>query len=171
VFAVDHLLFLLACAMVLALSAQTWRQTVLPILAFVCAAAIAAFGQSFMPPVSGVEWVVGGGLLLAAAALWQQRAATLRVRIGPAALAGLVSSVGLAHGIAYGEAVIGAEATPMLSYLAGLSLVQAATMGATVWLTRRLATMHSRHLSGVVRALASLAAMAGVWVLGAAAVA
>ena len=31
---------------------------------------------------------------------------------------------GVAHGYAYGEAIIGAEATPLLAYLAGFTLIQ-----------------------------------------------
>lgn len=41
----------------------------------------------------------------------------------PAALA-LFAVSGLAHGYAYGEAIVGAEATPLLAYLSGFTLMQ-----------------------------------------------
>ncbi len=44
---------------------------------------------------------------------------------------------GLFHGYAYGEAVIGAEMTPILAYLAGFALVQLGIAIATLTLARR----------------------------------
>ena len=41
-----------------------------------------------------------------------------------AGLSLLLAAAGLFHGYAYGEAIVGAEVTPLLSYLIGLSLVQ-----------------------------------------------
>lgn len=43
---------------------------------------------------------------------------------------------GVLHGYAYGESIIGAEATPLLAYLAGLGLVQYAIVLMVMWFTR-----------------------------------
>ncbi len=42
-----------------------------------------------------------------------------------AALAGFVTLAGLFHGYAYGESIVGAEATPLVSYLVGFTAIQA----------------------------------------------
>jgi urease accessory protein len=43
-------------------------------------------------------------------------------------LGGLFAVVGIYHGYAYGEAIVGAESTPLLAYLAGFALVQYAVI-------------------------------------------
>lgn len=60
--------------------------------------------------------------------------------------AGLAVLAGGAHGYAFGEAVIGAQATPVLGYLAGLALTQTALMIAAyalvaAWRSRSPAAM------------------------------
>ena len=40
------------------------------------------------------------------------------------AAAGFLAIAGIAHGYAYGEAIIGAEATPLVAYLAGFTAIQ-----------------------------------------------
>lgn len=49
----------------------------------------------------------------------------------------LTSLVGMFHGYAYGEAVIGSEPTPLVAYLVGLTLVQGAIAGVTYQLAAR----------------------------------
>jgi urease accessory protein len=64
-------------------------------------------------------WVAGSVLVLGLLMLIQER-------LGLAAIAGLIGFAGLFHGYAYGEAIIGAEATPLVAYLAGFTAVQLA---------------------------------------------
>ena len=45
-------------------------------------------------------------------------------------------SLGLAHGYAYGEAIVGAEPTPIFAYLIGLTAVQGAVVLAGYALAR-----------------------------------
>lgn len=67
-----------------------------------------------------VEVVIAGSVVALGALLFAGRQVS-----GPVALAGF-SVAGLFHGWAYGEAVIGAETTPVMAYLAGFGLVQMA---------------------------------------------
>lgn len=54
----------------------------------------------------------------------------------PRMLAGLFGIAGLFHGAAYAGAVIGAETTPIVSYLIGFSLVQSAIAIGAGWVAR-----------------------------------
>lgn len=73
--------------------------------------------------------VVGIGATLAAA----------RADLGRIAWAGLFAAVGLFHGYAYGEAVVGAEMTPFWAYLLGLLAVQTAIAVGAALIAARLA--------------------------------
>ncbi len=48
----------------------------------------------------------------------------IRSQLGLISTIGLASGAGLFHGYAYGEAVVGAEVTPLISYLLGFALIQ-----------------------------------------------
>jgi urease accessory protein len=54
----------------------------------------------------------------------------------PKLLGGLFAMAGLFHGAAYAGAVIGAEATPIVSYLIGFSLIQFAIAAGAGWMAR-----------------------------------
>jgi urease accessory protein len=47
-----------------------------------------------------------------------------RYKLPASTLSGLAALAGLFHGYAYGESIVGAEATPLLAYLAGFSIIQ-----------------------------------------------
>lgn len=66
----------------------------------------------------------------------------------------LASIAGLCHGYAYGEAVIGAETTPILSYLVGFTLIQAIIMAFIIIGVRRLTGRLSITRHNQVRVLA-----------------
>jgi urease accessory protein len=75
----------------------------------------------------------------------------------------MVGAAGLAHGYAYGEAVIGAEATPLVAYLAGLALVQMALLVLVFKTVRALLLIAPLRWQGVFRALGVLVAFVAVW--------
>lgn len=166
VIAVDHLSFMLALAVLVALSVHHLRHAIAPLLAFGAMASAGVVVQAGAPMLPGVEWVIGGALCAVALGLWAWRTAAPLVKVWGAAAAG---AVGLAHGLAYGEAVIGAEPTPIAAYMVGLACVQLVVMIATVWTVHKLVERQSRHLAAFSRALACAAGLAGLWVLGTAA--
>lgn len=53
------------------------------------------------------------------------------------AVALLTLLAGLFHGYAYGEAVVGSEMTPLVSYLVGFTVVQGVIVATAFWLTQR----------------------------------
>ncbi|WRH65888.1 MAG: HupE/UreJ family protein [Planktothrix sp. GU0601_MAG3] len=60
----------------------------------------------------------------------------LKKQLPLALLIGLASVAGLFHGYAYGESIMGAEMTPLISYLAGFTVIQLTIAGATMKLTQ-----------------------------------
>jgi urease accessory protein len=74
-----------------------------------------------LPSVAYTEAIVAVSLVVLGV-LFYLRCAYLR---GPSATL-LFGLSGIAHGYAYGEAIVGAETAPLLAYLAGLTLVQLA---------------------------------------------
>jgi urease accessory protein len=116
VIGIDHLVMIVAIGLFAGIKRQGWA---LPI-AFV-GAAMAGTGLHVMSmSLPGAElWVAGSVLALGWLMLVQER-------LNLAAIAGLIGVAGLFHGYAYGEAIIGAEVTPLVGYLAGFSVVQLA---------------------------------------------
>ena len=152
----DHLAFLLAAGALAGLLPA--REGIASVLLFVAAAFLGTvahvLGVGFAPvPMLVALTTVGAGMLLFAGAT-------------PRRLWALFPLAGLFHGHAFAEAVLGAEPTPVLAYLAGLALTQAALGFAALILSRRLA----RRASGLVlrRAVGAAAAAVGVLFLAAA---
>ncbi len=123
VIGLDHLAFLLGLALVAGLAGWGAGRALTFVVASLAGVAT-AWGGLVLP---GAELlvalsVIGIGIVLLARAggtsgLWMP----------------LLAVAGLAHGQAFAEAVMGAEATPVLAYLLGLALVQ----GRSCWASRR----------------------------------
>jgi urease accessory protein len=64
----------------------------------------------------------------------------VRRSIGPEVAAGLFAIAGLLHGYALGESIVGAEASPLVAYLAGLLVIQTLIGVAAYVVTRRIGT-------------------------------
>jgi urease accessory protein len=140
VIGVDHLAFLVAVG--LAAGVAGLGATV-PLL-FVAASLGGVLLHVAEAPVPFADALVAGSVALAGALLLARRGR-------PGIWATLALAAGLVHGFAYGEAVVGAEATPVLAYLAGLALVQGAmtlalTRLASGWPAR--ATLLAPRLAG-----------------------
>ncbi len=60
----------------------------------------------------------------------------------------LTALAGMFHGYAYGEAVIGAEPTPLVAYLIGFTLVQGAIAATAYLLSKR--TISKNHTAGIL---------------------
>jgi urease accessory protein len=123
---VDHL------AMILLIGAYcgTTRQGLRPLLAFVGAALVGCLVHVARWDVPQAEAGVAVSLVLLGVA-----ACTL-VRPRPGVVLAFLGGFGLLHGYAYGESIVGAEATPLVAYLIGLGVVQAA-LGGLMWRVAR----------------------------------
>ena len=77
----------------------------------------------------GLSTLAIGGLVL------------LRRSIAPAMAAALFAIAGLLHGYALGESIVGAEASPLIAYLAGLLVIQTLIGFAAFGITTRVGSL------------------------------
>ncbi len=82
------------------------------------------------------------------------------------ALALLFGAAGIFHGYAYGESIIGAEASPMLSYLFGFSVIQYAIIVSGIKILDLVAARSQKLFGMAVRVGGVSAAMVGAVFLG-----
>lgn len=126
VIGVDHFALLVAVGVAAGIGR---RGAALPVV-FVAASVlgVAAHWLGFVLP--GAEVAVAATVLVGGVVLARGRAPASPV------WAALLAAAGVAHGQAYAEAVVGAEATPVLAYLVGLAVVQGAVAGGIALLLR-----------------------------------
>lgn len=129
VIGLDHLLFVLAVGVVCYFFARGLG-TMLGFVGGTLAGTVLHLYKATLPFPDvwvALTLVAVGVLLFRGAALLRSNAAVL-----------LFAVFGMAHGYAYGEAIVGAEATPLAAYLAGFAIVQLAIALAAYATARRL---------------------------------
>jgi urease accessory protein len=154
VIGIDHLLFVLAVGA----ACYAFRRGAGTVAAFLVSTLVGAalhYGSMNMPYAEA--WVAAS-LVLAGVMLLRATPSPATVLV-PAffALAGLV------HGYAYGEAIVGAEATPLAAYLVGFTLVQigvAVTGYAIARALDRSGALHARRAFGGALSLAGVVLLA-----------
>ena len=155
---VDHFLFLLGAAVAVAVARLPLRLARWALLAFAAAGLAGTLLHVQAVTLPAAEVGVALTLLVAAAAL-------LRAQV-PAVLALLVAAAaGLLHGYAYGESIVGAEPRPLVAYLVGLALVQAALLVGVHAAWWRLAAWRPVWQTGLRSGLALLLGLVGTWAL------
>ncbi len=156
-----HLIFLVGFGVLLACSGISTRRCLAILAAFVVAGSLGVVVESMLALAAGIDLLVALTLVLLAAALWFARS----LRSGRFGVAALVA--GAAHGLAFGEAVIGAEPTPIVFYLAGLAIIETAIAWCALLAARYLARTAPRLLRTGTRFAAIVAAAAGAWMIAA----
>ncbi|PSO49698.1 MAG: urease accessory protein UreJ [Cyanobacteria bacterium SW_9_44_58] len=137
VIGMDHLAFVVGSGLAAASSKRGW---IIPV-SFVLTA-MAGTGmhlQGVNLPV--LELVIGAsvltvGVLLAVGNTANEQLYSIIIALGSAI-------AGIFHGYAYGEAIIGAEMTPLVAYLAGFSVIQLAIALSSYKLAQTLLTQFS----------------------------
>ncbi len=156
---IDHLLFLLGAGAVVALARATPARSA----ALLCAYAVAgAIGTTLRVPALTVPFAEAGvaaSLLLVAVWLCTRRVP------GTTVAALCATGCGFFHGYAYGEAVIGAEPTPLIAYLIGLAVMQTLLMMASYFLMHRLAPVAPQRTVAATRTLGVLIGATAMWTL------
>ncbi|MEZ0305981.1 MAG: HupE/UreJ family protein [Hyphomicrobiaceae bacterium] len=134
----DHFVFIIAAGL---LAAPRARGLLLPV-AFVIGSFVGSLLHIRSVDLPGGELLIAGSVLLMGYLLVSQRS------IGDNLFAVILAVAGLLHGHALAEAIIGAEATPLVAYLGGLALTQYLIAAAVVvaWraLVRRNAALPPR---------------------------
>ncbi len=114
VIGLDHLAFIVAVGIAAAFTAQRYTLPLVFIVATI-AGTILHINAVDLPMV---ETVIAGSVVLAGGLILSGQ------KIPAGVLALLFAVGGIFHGYAYGEAIIGAETTPLVTYLAAFALVQ-----------------------------------------------
>jgi len=133
----DHFAFLLAIGL-LAVGQQ--RRYWIP-AAFVVATVAGTTVHLMGMNLFRVEAMVALSVVLSGALLVAYR------RYRPSLLIALSGIAGLFHGYAYGEAIVGAENTPLFAYLVGFSVIQYVIMATTIWAGGRVVHAVSEQAS------------------------
>lgn len=145
VIGVDHLAAIVGAGLLVALA----QRGVTPLLAF--SAALIAGVELHL---SGVDLPISE-LLVGLSTIAIGVLVLLRQSMRPAAAAGLLAVVGLLHGYALGESIVGAEPAPLVAYLAGLLIIQTVVAFAAYALLARLpARAMAMTIAGIAVVLA-----------------
>ena len=132
VIGLDHLAFLIALGLLVPLLSRP----AVPATAFIAGSWVGVLACVAWGAPSTLEWLVattvlGGGLVL----LMTAGRPSMSWEI---ALPFLLSAVGVVHGLAFGESIVGSEPTVLSGYLAGLTVVQGVLVAAVGGLASRL---------------------------------
>jgi urease accessory protein len=123
----DHFAFVVAIAL---LSAFHPYGIGIPV-AFAIAAMAGTGIHLLNVDIPGVEIIIAASVLTGGILLARKQRPHL------AGVAAIATIAGIFHGYAYGEAIIGAETTPLLAYLIGFTLIQIAISSAAIALVRK----------------------------------
>lgn len=151
VIGLDHLAFILAAGL---LAAPRARALLLP-LAFVLASAIGTMLHVNGADLPAGEIGVAVSVLLLGVLLVTPR------RIEDGLFAAILALSGLFHGYAFGESIVGAEATPLVSYLIGLAAIQYGIAAGVVVAWRVLGKSHAAMLPRLSRIAGACVAVVG----------
>jgi urease accessory protein len=153
VIGIDHFAAVVAIGLIASLSAHRMKLVAAFFVAMVCGVGlhVAKLDIPFSEAGIALSLVAFGWLLV-------------RASVAPAVLSALALAVaGILHGYAYGESIVGAEATPLGAYLLGLVVVQASiALGVcySAGAAYRAHPMRSQRLSVASGALVALLGVA-----------
>lgn len=126
----DHFVFILAAGL---LAAPRMRSGLILPLAFVLGSFVGSLLHLGGIDLPGGELLISGSVILLGYLLVSPRS------IGDGLFAAILALAGLLHGHALAEAIFGAEATPLVAYLAGLAVTQYLIAAAVVVVWRKFA--------------------------------
>jgi urease accessory protein len=146
---IDHFLFVVA----LGAACHYFGRGLLVAAVFLAGAIAGTVLHLYHPAIAYHDAWVAGSLMLLGILFFGGRPFATRGAMPALAVLG-----GIAHGYAYGEGIIGAEATPLVAYLAGFTMVQLALIigayAAARSLTRAKPDWQAARAAGGVLSLA-----------------
>ena len=113
----DHFAFVVAIGLLAAIKS---KQGIFLPIAFVVATIAGTIVHLLALDLPAPELIISASVLILGIFLAMKESPNLGWLLGTAAIAGLF------HGYAYGEAIVGAEMTPLIAYLGGFALIQLA---------------------------------------------
>jgi urease accessory protein len=117
-----------ATIVTLGLLAAIKRQGQIVPISFIGAAMLGTGAHLVSVSLPGVELFVSGSLLLFGILL------VAKDSVNTFAISGLAALAGIFHGYAYGEAIFGAETTPLVAYLIGFTVIQLVVSSIACWI-------------------------------------
>ena len=153
VIGIDHLAFLVAAGLVAGVASLN---LIVPLI-FVGFSMLGVLLHLSAPAIPLLEILVVSSVILVGGLL------AYGARILPTWWCALFALAGVFHGYAYGEAVVGAEVTPVGAYLMGLVIVQTAVVAAIAFMVKKTATSPGAiapRLAGALVAAIGLAVLA-----------
>jgi len=154
VIGLDHLVFLIGLA---ALSAARPRPLVVG-GAFIALSLLGVMVHDKVPFAVPVESLIALSVVLLGAVLARQWCGR-RIAAG-------IAGAGFLHGLAFGEAIAGAEVAPMVSYLSGLGVSQMLLYGASVFAVQQLTAVRGGSMDIVYRVAGCLILAIGLAMAG-----
>jgi urease accessory protein len=151
VIGIDHLAFVIAVGLASAFLPNKW----FPPLAFIAATVVGCLMMVGGVTLPLAEIVITASVVLLGGMLLAGRSLSLPLYAGLFALAGLF------HGNAYGGSIVGAESTPLVSYLIGFAVIQFAIAGGVAAL---VSSLRQTDLSNALAPRLAGAVAAGVGV-------
>lgn len=124
VIGIDHFAFLVVAAL-MAFTLNGKARYLVP-LAFVGATVTGTLYHLAAADLPMVETVIALSVLLGGIAV------LLKSSLSALLMGALFAGIGIFHGYAYGESIVGAEQTPLLAYLVGFALIQFAIIAGAV---------------------------------------
>ena len=122
----DHLVFVVAAGLL----AVTQPQGLIIPIAFVLTSLVGTGIHLGGQDLPALELFISASVVLFGILLAQKQ------NSHPLVVTGLGAIAGLFHGYAYGEAIVGAEMTPLVAYLAGFTLIQMAIALSAYWIAK-----------------------------------
>jgi urease accessory protein len=147
----DHLAFVIALGVI----ATQWRWGLVIPATFLLAAMAGTGLHLAGVDIPGAEIVIAGSVLLIGLALALGKRLHL---IGLGLFSGLA---GILHGYAYGESIVGAEATPLATYLLGFTLMQLAIALVAYGIGQRLLSGRWMRALGLAICTVGIVALSG----------
>lgn len=124
----DHFAFVVAIGLIATLSLRGIVLPVAFVLATLAGTGLHLLGLDF----PGAEVGISLSVVLAGGVLAASRKLKVELLVALSALAGIL------HGYAYGEAIVGAEMSPLVAYLAGFAVIQMGVALGAFWLGKGL---------------------------------
>ncbi len=156
----DHLAFVVGIGLLAAIAGYGLLLPVLFVVAMLAGLQMHILGVN----LPYTEVLLAGSVVLVGVAVWRRRAAR-----GPRLEGGLLALVGLLHGYAFAETIIGAETGPLSAYVIGLALTQLAIASLAYLVARpmpqgepMLAKARVRALGLGIAAIGAVLLVAGV---------
>lgn len=146
---VDHLAFVIACGL---LAASVMGGIFIPV-AFAIAAMIGTGIHVAEYDLPAVEITIAASVIAFGLLIAKNENQENRPIIDSVVFALFAAIAGIFHGYAYGEAIIGAEMTPLVSYLAGFTLIQLGIAGSALFLGKQILKNFSNRPFPVMRFL------------------